>query len=684
MQMPMNMGPSPESEAGRLREDLERQGHSYHTLDSPEVSDAEYDAGMRRLRQIEQEHPELQAGDSPTRKVGGALLDGFQPAMHPYPMLSLGNVYDRNELNAWHQRIPGSSGAGPELIAEPKIDGVALRLHYLHGQLVEAATRGNGREGEDVTVQAMTINAIPLSLKGKNIPTHVHVRGEVYMPRSGLAAFNQERAALGGQQLANARNGAAGALRQLDPAETARRPLAFFAYGWDNPDPEALQTAQGSYLDWMQAAGLPVNPDSARCTSLEEVDNHYRQLMDRRSALDYDIDGMVVKVLDLRTRDEMGSTSHEPRWAVAWKFPPEQATTRLFDIKTSVGRFGRLTPVAVLEPVQVGGVTVSSASLHNEDDVRRKNIRAGARVIVQRAGDVIPQVVGPASDEETATHVQFSMPDFCPECHSPVVTRPGEVGHWCIREDCPGRLPEALESFVGRDAMDIEGIGPVWCRQLAEDRMVGVTADLYRLDRARLMQLDRMGPRTAEKLLQNVENSKNRPLANVLYALGINMMGRKVCGLLAGICSNVLEVQQLSRQALENIDGIGPAIAASVWEGLHSERTRANIHQMDQAGVAAIRDQGRNHQQFQEEEVAMTRNEEFQGKTFVVTGKITGMTRVQAEQAIQKQGGLTASSVNGKTDVLVVGESPGSKLNKAYQLGVTVVDEDQFFAMLKG
>ena len=434
----------------------------------------------------------------------------------------------------------------------------------------------------------------------------------------------------------------------------------------------------------MTAAGLPVNAESALCQRLEEVHSHYEQLLRRRQELDYDIDGMVVKVLDLHTREQMGATAHEPRWAVAWKFPPEQVTTRLLDIKTSVGRFGRLTPVAVLEPVQVGGVSVSSASLHNEDDIRRKNIRAGARVILQRAGDVIPQVIGPASEEETASHPEFGMPDYCPKCHSKAVTRPGEVGHWCTNEDCVGRLPEALESFVSRDAMDIEGIGPVWCRQLAQEGIVAVTADLYRLDRQKLLQLDRMGQRTADKLLQNIQESKNRPLANVLYALGINMMGRKVCGLLAATCGSVMEVQQLSRETLEGLDGIGPAIAASVWQGLHTQRTEVNIYKMDQAGVAAIRGNSQREQNNQEEEATMTNNEEFKGKTFVVTGKITGMTRVQAEQAIQKQGGLTSSSVTAKTNVLVVGESPGSKLNKAYQLGVTVVDEDQFFAMLRG
>ena len=539
--------------------------------------------------------------------------------------------------------------------------------------------RGNGASGEDVTHNVRTVRSLPLELRtlpGSAPPETLEVRGEIYMPRSVFEDANREPEEQGEMRYTNPRNAAAGGVRQLDPRLASRRGLQVWAYANQNPRTNSHQMS----LSDLAELGLPVNPLNQLCRNTLEVEEFHREMLYLRGDLDYEIDGVVVKVDHFSLRSRLGATQREPRWAIAWKFPPGQNATLLREIRISYGRFGRLTPVAVLDPVEMGGVTVQSASLHNEEDLRRKDIRAGTMVVVERAGDVIPQVTGPADPVANRQATPFIMPTRCLTCGTRAETRPGEVGHWCPNQDCPALLPEQLKSFVSKRAMDIDGLGEHWCQEMVDRRLATNTADLFFLTRQQLLKLDRMGEKLADRILRNIEANKAQPLERKLYSLGIFRLGREVSGKLTNRYQTMEEIEKLDQEQLEAIEGIGPEIAGSVVRGFHSERVQRTLELMREAGInmkEEIQQEG--------ESSAVARqqgNGNLAGKNFVVTGKLEGMTRHEAESRIQQQGGRTSSSVAGNTDYLVVGEKPGSKLTKARKLGTTIIDQEQFEALL--
>ena len=661
---------TPVRTANELRDDIRSHDHRYYVLNEPAISDQEYDGLMRSLREIEDRHPETRAPDSPTQRVGGAVAAGFETVAHPERMLSLGNAMSQDEFLEWHARaVRGLGQDGFEMNAEPKIDGLAIRLVYRNGMLVQAVTRGDGVLGENVTHNVRTVRNLPLvlqALPGEPLPETLDVRGEIYMPRSTFERINLEHDARGDARYANPRNAAAGGIRQLDPSLASARGLMAWVY--DNRSPAG--SSHRAAMEDLRDMGLPVNPLTKLCRTPGDAAEFHQALMSAREQLDYEIDGMVVKIDHIPHRNALGTTNREPRWAIAWKFPSGKAQTHLREIRISHGRFGRLTPVAVMDPVELGGVTVQSASLHNQEDIHRKDIRVGTTVVIQRAGDVIPQVTGPAGPGENQGRPEFRMPENCPTCQHPVETRAGEVGHWCPNQDCPALLPEQLKSFVSKRAMDIEGLGEHWCQELVAHRLVNNTADLYSITREQLLGLDRMGEKLATRILTNIEGSRQQGLDRALYALGIFRLGRDVSGKLASEYHTMAEIRVLSEEELAAIEGIGPEIARSVREGFESERVKRTLELMENAGVNLT---GKIKQK--EQSQTMT-DQKLQGLNFVVTGKLDGMTRVDAEMLIQQNGGSTSSSVTRVTNYLVVGEKPGSKLTKAEKLGVEVISQE--------
>ncbi len=679
--------------AEELRNEIRRHDRLYYNWQVPEITDSEYDSLMRQLRQLEEKHPECRDPGSPTQRVSGEAAAGFREVSHPTAMLSLGNAFDETEFAAWHQRMASHTGdPHPPVNAELKIDGLAVRLVYEQGRLVLGATRGDGQTGEDVTRNIRTVRNLPLILtppEGMILPDTLEVRGEIYMPKDTFLRVNREREERGEYQYANPRNAAAGAVRQLDPRLAAGRGLLAWVYSTTNN----LTGSQRLNLEVLRQIGFPVNPLGRPCRTAGEAADFHREMVQRRDQWDYEADGIVFKLDSLEQQQALGNTGREPRWAVAWKFPSQQAATRLLDIRISHGRFGRLTPVAVLEPVSVGGVTVQSASLHNEEDLRRKDIRIGDRVTVERAGDVIPQVTGPVDTDRERPLPVFAMPENCPGCGSPVESPEDEAGHRCPNESCPSRLPEQLKHFVSKRAMNIEGLGEHWCEALTERGLAANTADLYQLSREDLLKLPRMGGKLADRILRNIGASRQRPLDRVLYGLGIFRLGREVSGLLSQRCDSVDEVSKLSMEELSAIDGIGPKIAASIVDGFRTDRVKQTVAGMEQGGVRMGRDPapsgaGPENIIKPEENNGMSSlfdnpdTPKFDGPTFVVTGKLTGMTRDEAESAIRGRGGKTGSAVSRNTNYLVVGEKPGSKLKKAKELGVEILDEDAFFKMI--
>ncbi len=514
--------------AEELRQKIQYHDHRYYVMDAPQVTDGEYDGMMQSLRKLEQEHPEIRDGNSPTQRVGGTVSAGFSEVEHPEPMLSLANATTLGEFTEWRTRTAKRLLLEEfPLNVEPKIDGLAIRLVYRNGHLVQAITRGNGEAGEDVTHNVRTVRNIPLTLRtppGEAIPEVLEVRGEIYMPRETFEDANREREEEGEPRYSNPRNAAAGAVRQLDPALAARRGLRAWVYHHHNPPGNSHETALRDLRDM----GLPVNPLNRLCGSIQEVAEYHQEMAELRPQLGYEIDGIVAKLDRISLREQLGATHHEPRWAMAWKFPSGQSVTTLREIRISHGRFGRLTPVAVLNPVELSGVTVQSASLHNEEDIHRKDIRPGTMVTVERAGDVIPQVTGPADLRANREQPPFRMPERCPSCGNRVETRKNEVGHWCPNLDCPALLPEQLKSFVGKRAMEIDGLGEHWCQELVDRGLVENVGDLYFLTREQLLKLDRMGERLADRVLRNIEDSRSKPLERVLYSLGIFRLGRSL------------------------------------------------------------------------------------------------------------------------------------------------------------
>ena len=654
----------------KLREQINAHNHRYHTLDDPSISDAAFDALMRDLLAIEGADPSLVTPDSPTQRVGSAPSERFVEVVHPQPMLSLANAFDPAELAAWHKRAATLLETDAfAMVCEPKIDGLAIALTYEDGRLVRGATRGDGTRGEDVTPNVRTIRTVPLVLQGKP-PPHMEVRGEVYFPRDAFDRMNAERAEAGEPPFANPRNAAAGALRQLDPRITASRRLDVWIYqlGWTegSSGPATREPpTHAQVMAWLGDFGLRVNPEMTLVDSLDEAEAYHEAWLGRRAEVNYQTDGIVIKIDRRDFQRHMGFVGREPRWAIAYKFPAEQATTRLLEIRINVGRTGALNPYAVLEPVQVSGVTVRQASLHNEDDIRRKDIRVGDVVIVERAGEVIPQVVGPVTERRTGTEVVFEMPERCPSCNTPVVREEGEAAHRCVNARCEAQRYERLKHFVSRGAMDIEGLGERLAGVLLEEGLVKDFPGIYRLEHARLAALERMGEKSATNLIAAIEASKRRPLAAVISALGILHVGGETAELLARRFGGVRRLAAAAQEELEAIDGIGPTVARAIVAHFENEGNARIVDELDAAGVRLESD----------EAPPTATPQPFDGLRFVVTGRLERFTRAEVGAYIKERGGLVSSGVSKKTDYVVAGVDPGSKRDDAERLGVATIGE---------
>lgn len=655
----------------QLCEQLHFHNYRYHTLDAPQISDAEYDQLMQRLLQLEREYPTLMTPTSPSQRVGSAPLDKFAPAIHGEPMLSLENAFNRDDLIAFDARIKRflATSADIEYLCEPKLDGVAVALTYENGVLVRAATRGDGTTGEDITQNVRTIRNVPLQLQN-DFPELVEVRGEIYIDLADFRQLNQQRRDAGEAPFANPRNLAAGSLRQLDPRLTATRPLKISCYGIGKLVGQPPSTQQ-QLLDDLTRWGLQVLlAETRRAANISTVISCYQQLQERRELLVYEIDGMVVKVNHRDLQAELGVKSRTPRWAIACKFPPRQAETVLESVRLQVGRTGAVTPVANLIPVNVGGVNVSSASLHNWDEIERLDVHIGDAVIVERAGDVIPAVVRVIKEKRTGTEQIIPRPTHCPACNSPLVQEDDEVVPRCQGIDCPARLKESLKHFCSRGGMDIQGMGDRYVDQLLQLQPVTSIADLYRLKKEDLFQFERMGDKLADNLLAAIENSKNRPLANLIHALGIRHVGSHTARLLAQQFGSLDKLAGADYDTLIAIHEIGPQVAGSIVNFFAAEKNRALLADLTELGVAPPA------------ENCQPTGKLLEGKTIVLTGSLERFTRKEGEDLVMQQGGRASGSVSSKTDYVVAGPGAGSKLDKARSLGVTVLTEDEFLELI--
>jgi DNA ligase (NAD+) len=659
------MSPTPGKRAAHLRELLERYNEEYYVRDAPSIGDAEYDALMRELRGLEEAQPELRTPDSPTQRVGSVPSSSFASYPHGVPMLSLGNAFGEDDLRAWHARLVRQLGrdAGA-FTTELKIDGLAISLRYRDGFFESGATRGDGVMGEDVSSNLRTVRSIPLRLRVP-VPGLLEVRGEVYMRRSDFERLNERRVAEGEAPFANPRNSAAGSLRQLDPAATAQRPLRFFAYGVGANEPPLRAATQWDLLAALDAFGFPVNKEARRFESFDEVVEFCNAWETKRAGLDYGTDGVVVKVDQLGLQRALGAVGREPRWAIAFKYPPEEVTTRLNSIEVNVGRTGSVNPYAVLEPVQVGGVTVSMATLHNEDYIHAKDIRVGDTVTVRRAGEVIPEIVGPLVAARGNRKLPvYHLPKNCPVCGTPVQRAEGEAMAYCPNAVCPAQLIERLAHFASRGAMDIEGLGYKSAASLVEAGLVRDVGDLYSLDAEKLRELPRMGDKTIANLLEAIKTSKARPLARVLYSLGIRFVGFQNAQLLADATGDMDALAEMDIEELQAVEQIGPAIAQSVVSFFAQEQNRAIIEKLRRAGVN-LRGERRAH----------AASGPLAGKTFVLTGTLPSLSREEASALIAGAGGKVSGSVSKRTDYVVAGEAAGTKLARAESLGVKIIDE---------
>ncbi len=668
---------TPADRAAELRRELNYHNYRYYVASDPVIGDGQYDALFRELQTIEAEHPELLTADSPTQRVGGEPSPAFTEVQHARPMLSLGNAFDFDELAAWHRRVTGLLDGEPfEMVCELKIDGLAVSLTYENGVLLQGATRGNGTTGEDVTRNLRTIRTIPIELR-EGAPEHLEVRGEVYLPVAEFLRLNEERAERGEPLYANPRNTGAGSIRQLDPKVTAARNMQIWVYSLGDAQAPGMPDNHWDALAWLNELGFRINPANHRCSTLEEVMDFYQSWLERRHDLPYEADGVVVKVSSLAMQEQLGVVGREPRWAVAYKFPAEQATTRLLHIGINVGRTGSLNPFAVLEPVVVSGATVQHASLHNEEDIHRKDIRVGDTVIVERAGDVIPQVVGPVLAQRTGKEQVFQMPEDCPECGTPVVKNDDDAMHRCPNSSCPAQFFELLKHFVSKGAADIDGLGERWCGILIEQGMVSDLADLYMLEKDRLLGLERMGDKLAKRIMANIEASKSRPLPRMLFALGITHVGAEVAELLSQNYISVESLATATEEDLTEIDGIGPKIAESIVAWFLAPANRSVIGKLKAAGVRLEQDS------LPAATESSPESSPFGGLTFVVTGTLSAFPRSEAEGRIKGLGGKVTSSVTRRTSYVVAGDSPGSKAAKAEQLAIPVLDEEAFLRLLE-
>jgi len=656
-----------------LRAAINYHNYRYYVLDSPEISDDEYDELMLELKHLEAEHPELITPDSPTQRVGAPPVEAFGVVEHPQPLLSLANAFSYEDLAAWHKRASGLlAGRHFDLVCEPKIDGLAVALTYVNGLLVTGATRGDGYRGENITQNLKTIRSVPLSVP-KEAPLRFEVRGEVYLPKSGFKRLNEERAREGLPLFANPRNAAAGSVRQLDSSITARRPLDIFVYALGWAEGKAVPDTHWEIMQYLKSLGFKINPDIALCHTIDEVEGYHRTWVENRENLPYEADGMVAKVNPIALQEELGTVAHEPRWAIAYKFPAIQGTTRLVNIGINVGRTGSLNPYAILEPVRVGGVVISQAALHNEEDIHRKDIRIGDTVIVQRAGEVIPEIVSPVVSRRTGEEKVFLMPSRCPVCGSEVIKPQGEAMHRCTNAACPSQALERIKHFVTRGAMDIDGVGEKLCQALFQAGLIKDAADLYYLTKEQLLGLERMADKSVSNVLDSIERSKDRPLSRVIFALGILHVGEQYAGLLAEQFHSIDQLAKASQEELSFIASIGPKIAGSIVAFFRQEGNRRIIEKLRQAGVKLEKERA---------EEVKPEGLPLAGVEFVLTGTLESFTRQGAEARVKTLGGKAGSDVTNKTSYVVIGADPGSKLAKAGKLGIKTLSEAEFLELL--
>ncbi|MFC1929991.1 NAD-dependent DNA ligase LigA [Chloroflexota bacterium] len=679
----------------KLRDQINHHNYLYYVLDSPEVSDAEYDRLMRELKELEEQHPQLLTPDSPTQRVGAAPVEAFGIVEHPVPLLSLGNAFSKDELLTWHTRTVRLSGdANFDFVCEHKIDGLAVALTYTDGRFTTGATRGDGIRGEDITQNLRTIRSIPLSVS-REAPPRFEVRGEVFLSKTGFHKLNQERTKESQPLFANPRNAAAGSVRQLDPRITAKRPLDIYVYmlGWAAG--KAVPPTHWETMEYLESLGFKINPNNRLLDDIEQVAKYYEDWKEKKEGLQYEADGVVVKVNQLDLHERLGDVGHEPRWAIAYKFPAIQGTTKLPDIGISVGRTGTLNPYAILKPVSVGGVTLKQAALHNEDDIRRKNIRIGDTVIVQRAGEVIPEVVGPILSKRTSQEKEFSLvektwdiywskrgekrlgkiPDHavCPECEHEAIKPEGEVMYYCSNAACPAQVQQRIEHFASRGAMDIRGIGENVSATLLREGLVKDVADLYYLKdkKEKLLILEKMAEKSVSNILNAIEKSKKTPLARVIFALGIRHIGAETAEILAGEFNSIEALANASRERLISIPAIGPKIADSITAFFRQEENRDIIRRLKKAALRL------------EQESVKPEELPLAGMEFVITGRLDSFSRQEAEARVKDLGGMASSNVSKKTTYLVAGADPGSKLAKAQELGTKQLNEEEFLNILK-
>ena len=662
-------------EIERLRREIRRHDYLYYVLAQPEISDYEYDMLMKRLEELERQYPEFITPDSPTQRVSGEPTKEFPVVRHRTPMLSLSNTYNEEEIRDFDRRVRSLLRPGEpyEYVCELKIDGVAMSLIYENGLLVRGATRGDGHQGDDITNNVRTIRSIPLRVESDDPRLqNIEVRGEIYFERGALDKLNEERIANGEPPFANPRNAAAGSLKLQDPREVARRPLRMFCYYLETIGEDRAVTSQYEALKTLEKLKFPVNPNYRLCKNLEEVIEFWREWQEKKEELPYDIDGVVVKLNSYEQQRRLGATAKSPRWAIAFKFPTEQAITKLLDIQWQVGRTGTVTPVAILEPVQLLGTTVSRATLHNLDEIRRLDVRIGDYIVLEKGGEIIPKIVRVVKEKRSPDSKPYEPPTRCPACNSPLVRYEGEVALLCENIRCPAQVARRIEHFAARRAMDIEGLGEKVVELLLKNNLIQDYGDLYYLKAKDIAVLERMGEKSASNLLQALEESKKRPLERLIFALGIRYVGEGAARLLAEHFGSIDRLQAATVEEIAQVQGIGEKTAQSVYDFFRKQENLVVLEKLRKAGLRFE----------QVEEAPAEVDERFYQKTFVFTGSLSRFSRDEASRLVEERGGIPSNSVSRKTDYVVVGKDPGSKLQKAQKLGVRILKEEEFYRML--